>query len=286
MLTAIVFIIYSCGNNGERKENNNKSEQSYCDETDAEGECEPEKFFSYQLLETHERYDKFSGYDGLFKGEWIEDRGCRFEGLVICYGNSESFHYLMFDDEEDYYNDCIYEWTRALKIAEVIFRANNRHYSYLNCRGDTLYQVNLKGDTLITFKHSYLDYFEDGKGASWNSNDDYAIDNYGDTIIHGETIKSYENVYFENNKKSISEILGYLHCFPSCIDDYKNSEIVEIVKKTYYDCQDASIFLPEKGYGYRIYSIDGFGYHRKVKLYRIKEGEYEGIPAGTLGICF
>lgn len=295
VLTMMVFFICSCGNNGGQTEKtkNNASEQSYYDETIEEEEYEPEKFFSYQLLESHEEHVKFNyGWDK-FVGNWIEDCGCRFEGLAICYGDMESSQYLLFDDEEDYYNDCIYEWTMALKIAQAVYNANNRRYSYTS-DGDTLYQVNMKGDTLITFKHSYLQYYDDGKGKSWNKNDDYAIDSYGDTIIHGKTIKSYENIYFENNKRSISEILNYLHCFPSCIDDYKNSEIVEIVKKTYYNCQDASVFQPERGYGYRSYPIDGFGsshvdalgFYHYVKLFRIKEGEYEGVPAGTLGICF
>lgn len=297
VLIMMVFYICSCGNNNggqTEKTKNNASEQSYYDETIVEEEYEPEKFFSYQLLESHEEHVKFNyGWDR-FVGDWIENCGRNIEGLVICYGDSETSNYLMFDDEENYYNDCIYEWTVALTIARNVYNANKRHYTYSIYEDNecTLYQVNMKGDTLIKFKHSYYD---DGTRKSWNTNDDYAIDSYGDTIKHGETIKSYENIYFENNKESIAEILNYLHCFPSCIDDYKNSEIVEIVKKTYYNCQDASVFQPDRGYGYRIYLIDGFdssyigdalGINHYVKLFRIKEGEYEGVPAGTLGICF
>ena len=101
------------------------------------------------------------------------------------------------------------------------------------------------------------------------------------------TIKGYDYNYFENPEKSIGQLLDYVHCMPNCLDNYKNSEIVEIFKKTYYDLQDAGIYAPEKGYGFRKYPIDKdkYGYDY-VKLYRIKEGEYKNVPGGVLGIKF
>ena len=98
ILTAMVFFVYSCGNNGGQKEhtNDNASEQSYFDETDAEEENEPEKYFSYQILRT--------GNDFFF-------------GVAILYGDDNTMDYLKFDDEEDYYDGFIFEWALGLSIA-------------------------------------------------------------------------------------------------------------------------------------------------------------------------
>lgn len=233
-----------------------------------------EKYFSYQVVtSTHpsSRYvhlQRPSWHDDLGKC-WELDEGNFVTDLIICYGNEESSQYLMFDDEEDY-DDYIFEWSLALKIAIKLYDANLRYCK--EDRNDSCYFVlDSREDTLITF------YYRNG----------YAIDNKGDTIDCGETIQFYENKYFDNPQKSIGELLNYTHCLPNCINSYKYPEVVEIFKKTYYDLQEALIFMPEKGYGYRYYPIEeekyGWDY---LKLYRVKDGQFENVPGGALGIQF
>lgn len=291
ILTAMVLFACSCENSNGQKEkgvekcNDSVSVQPYY-EDDTEEDEEPEMFFSYQLLGERE-YKKFDG-DRWKEGEWVEDMGYFLDGLVICYGNSETSHYLMFNDEENYYNDYIYEWTMALKIAKTFNRVNNG-IDVHDDDGDGLSLIrrnliNENRDTLYVIRHLY-----DSVGHIIK---DYAIDGYGDTLKQGDTI-SRVGYCFEDGEKSICEILNFLHCFPDCINGYKNEEIKELFKKTYYDNKDVSIFLPERGYGYRKYPVDGFGnyisfedYANYVRLFRIEEGKYAGIPGGALGICF
>lgn len=276
VMTTIALLVCSCGNNARQSgESKDKTETEA--ETQTETKVDEEKYFSYQLLETN-KYMGFNYGSGDFVGDWIEPNNT-FNGLVICHGDKELSQYLMFDDEEDYYNDYIYEWTLALKMAKVLYNANTRHRLYIK-KDNVLYQMNENGDTLVTFRHLY-------SGNTFNTRNDYAIDYKGDTILHGDTIKKYDYKYFANNKKSIGELLNYIHCMPNCIDSYNNPEIVELFKKTYYDFQGTSIFEPEKGYGYRKYPIDEgkYGYDY-VKLYRIKEGEYDNVLGGVLGIKF
>lgn len=274
MVTTMALLVCSCGNNagqtGGSKDNTETGTQT-------ETAVEEDEYFSYQLLETH-YFETFNYGFGDFVGDWVV-HNVVFNGLVVCYGDSALPQYLMFDDEEDYYNDCIYEWTIALKVAKLLFEANIRHRFYVE-DNLVLYQMNENRDTLVTFRHLY-------SGCSFNTRNDYAIDFNRDTIIHGDTISEFDYRYFENNKNSISELLNFIHCMPGCIDDCNNSEIAEIFKKNYYDLQDAGIYTPEKGYGYRKYPVDKSEYgYDYVTLYRIKEGEYKNVPGGVLGIKF
>lgn len=274
LMTTMALFVCSCGNNarqsGESKDNTEAEMQT-------ETVVEEEKCFSYQLLESSHFYMRFNFMDS----KCLTDVGRSFDGLVVCYGDSKSSKYLLFDDEEDY-NGSIYEWALALKTASELYRMNKMQYKFdMNVKiGEGEYCDYMidrrRGDTLIT----YTEY-------TYQSYRNYAINNQGDTIHQGDTIKGYDYIYFENPEKSIGQLLDYVHCMPNCIDSYKNSEIVELFKKTYYDLQDAGIYAPEKGYGFRKYPIDDEKYgHDYVKLYRIKEVEYKNVPGGVLGIKF
>lgn len=280
MITVALFVC-SCGNNvGQQGASN--GETATVAEIQIETVEEEEKYFSYQLLESRHFYVRYNFMDS----KCLTDDGCFFDGLIVCYGDSKSSQYLLFDDEEDYYNGCIHEWALALKTASELYRMNKVFYvqdrSNFDRKGDsTIHREYLiderRGDTLITY--TKIDYY-------WNHYE-YAINKNGDTIQTGDTIKGYEYKYFKNPEKSIGQLLDYVHCMPNCIDSYKNAEIVELFKKTYYDLQDAGIYAPEKGYGFRKYPIDDEKYgHDYVKLYRIKEGEYKNVPGGVLGIKF
>lgn len=274
-VVSMALIACSCGNSDEQQ---GESEEKTVTETQTETVVEEEKYFSYQLLESRNLYVRYNFMDS----KCLTDDGCFFDGLIICYGDSKSSQYLLFDDEEEYYNESIYEWSLALKTASELYNKNKYHFTRENRVriGEGEYCDYLidrrRGDTLITYtEYTYQNYRS------------YAIDNHGDTIFKGDTIKGYDYVYFENPKKSIGQLLAYVHCMPNCIDNYTNSEIVEIFKKTYYDLQEAPIYEPEKGYGFRKYPIDEKKYgHDYVTLYRIKEGEYKNIPGGVLGIKF
>lgn len=61
-----------------------------------------EKYFSYKVLLN----------DGYF---------C---GLAILYGEDDNMQYLKFDDEATFYNDCIYEWYLAYKMAYNLWNYN------------------------------------------------------------------------------------------------------------------------------------------------------------------
>jgi hypothetical protein len=89
----MVFLVCSCDNNrGQQLENNREKGK------------ETEKYFSYQILLEND-------YDGKN----------RFKGLAILYGDDNSSNYVMFDNDEDYYNDCIREWTLAWSIAQHLY---------------------------------------------------------------------------------------------------------------------------------------------------------------------
>jgi len=278
-VVSMALIACSCGNSDEQQ---GESEEKTVTETQTETVVEEEKYFSYKLLESRNLYVRYNFMDS----KCLTDDGCFFDGLIICYGDSKSSQYLLFDDEEDYYNGCIHEWALALKTASELYRINKVFYvqdrSNFDRKGDsTIHREYLiderKGDTLITY--TKIDYY-------WNHYE-YAMNKNGDTIQTGDTIKGYEYRYFKNPEKSIGQLLDYVHCMPNCIDSNNNSEIVEIFKKNYYDLQGASIYEPEKGYGFRKYPIDEKKYgHDYVTLYRIKEGEYKNVPGGVLGIKF
>ena len=273
VMTTIALLVCSCGNNARQS---GESKDNIETETQTETVVEEEKYFSYQLLGS-QSYSRTSFMDS----KCLTDFGYFVEGLIVCYGDSKTSQYLLFDDEEDY-NESIYEWALALKTAKELSSMNDMQYKFdMNVEiGEGEYCDYMidrrRGDTLITYtEYTYQNYRS------------YAIDNYGDTIQQGDTIKGYDYIYFENPEKSIGQLLDYVHCMPNCIDSYKNAEIVELFKKTYYDLQDAGIYAPEKGYGFRKYPIDDEKYgHDYVKLYRIKEGEYKNVPGGVLGIKF
>lgn len=267
LMTTVALFVCSCGNNvGQTGESKDNTET----ETQTETAVEEEKYFSYQLLGRHS-YMRFPFMDS----KCLTDCGYYLEGLIVSYGDTKSSQYLLFDDEENCYNRSICEWALALKTAEELSSMNKVGYNYdNNVIIDGVfydYMIDKRRDTLITYTHPQS----------------FAINNQGDTIHQGDTIKGYDYIYFENPEKSISQLLDYVHCMPGCIDNYKNADIVEIFKKTYYDLQEAGIYAPEKGYGFRKYPIDKekYGYNY-VKLYRIKEGEYKNVPGGALGIRF
>lgn len=271
----MALVVCSCGNNVSQQ---GESKDETVTESQTETVVQEEKHFSYQLLEGHHAYWRYP----FTVSKYIIDEGGFFDGLIVCYGDSKATQYLLFDDEEDYYNGSIYEWTLALKIASELYRVNKELYSKDNKaeigEGEYCYYLidKRRGDTLIT----YTDY-------AYQRFRNYVINNQGDTIQEGDTIKGYGYVYFEKPEKTISQLLTYIHCMPDCINSYNNPEIVEIFKKTYYDLKEAGIYAPEKGYGFRKYPIDKEKYgHNYVKLYRIKEGEYKNVPEGVLGIKF
>lgn len=289
IVTMMALLIYSCGNNsGQHGEN------------DYDKGKKKEKYFSYQLLETHKKLEKlgdvtFRNWD---KCDWTLDYGNQLDGLVICYGDNYSKNYLLFDDEEDYYSTYIYEWALALKMAQSLYNANNRTL-YIGRTVDvksendsaifshfTMYQTNAKYDTIITFK-SVSCYEKGSRRSGFEIIDAYATDKTGKRIGEGDTILNFEHVFFDDNQETIGDLLDYIPCMPSCIDEYTNAEIVKLFKKTYYDLQDAAIYEPKRGYGFRKYPVDMAKYgSRYVELYRIKEGEFNDVPAGALGIRF
>lgn len=182
IMTMMALLVCSCGNNGGQQETSKN---------------ETGKYYSYHPL--------------LYGGKDLM-------GLVILYGDDNSANYVIFDDEENYYDGCIYEWAMALRMAYALYvkRVGQSQYNaYLKC----------------------------------------------------------------------------VHCLPNCLDKYgiEDDGIREAVMKTYYDLQNATIYEPDRRYGLRKYPIDEAKYgigRRYVELFRIKEGEYENIPGGTLGIRF
>lgn len=305
MLTTMVFFVYSCENSGgqQGKINDNESEQSSYDEIDTKNEKKSEDYFSYQLLETHNGYVKdleLSNYSD-YTRSYVIDNGYRFDGLAICYGNAASKDFVEFNDEEMYYNDCIFEWALALRIAEKLYSWNaggsffGRDYNYKRVSFDEndpehtelLYQINpYNEDTTITF---YKTYYYDSLWKCWQKQECYAIDKMGNIINSGDTVFRccYRIADNDEYNHTIIELLNCVHCLPNCIDDNANGEEKEIFKKTYYDLKEAHIYQPDKGYGYRKYPIDKnkYGYDY-VELYRIEGGNYKGVPQGTLGIRF
>lgn len=98
IMTTMVLFVCSCGDNRGQQQNN--------ENLDKKGKEVPQ-YYSYQIVE---EIDK--GY--------TDGRPCLCY-LVILYGNDNSANYVMFDDEEQYYDDCIYEWTMALAIAKKLY---------------------------------------------------------------------------------------------------------------------------------------------------------------------
>lgn len=88
----MILFVCSCGNNvGQQSESKEQKET--------------EKFFSYKVLSRKNSIHK-------------EDSGIyTLAGLAILIGDDNSSNYMLFDDEEDYYNEYIYEWALALGIA-------------------------------------------------------------------------------------------------------------------------------------------------------------------------
>ena len=194
LMTMMMLLVCSCGNNGKQQSDNKEQEET-------------EKYFSYKVLSR--RSIIFNVDYGYYASA----------ELAILVGDDNSSNYMMFDDEEDYYNDYIYEWTMALSIVQE------------------------------QYKNAYAD------DPIWEK---------------------------ENN-------LNYVHCLPECLDKYGIVDDAEreLILKTYYDLKDAAIYEPERGYGYRKYPVEKARYRNEyVELYRIKDEEFEGVPAGALGIRF
>ena len=295
------LLVCSCGSNGVQQNKNNGSEATY-----TEQESKSSKHYSYRLLEKHNGYSEDTRY-GM---QWCYDNGNSLKGLAICYGDASATKYVMFDDEENYYNNCIYEWTLALRIANRIYGRNEDRYTYYvkekgrieenenllvyedtNSSSDVLYRICPNGDTAIIFYPRITYLYRDSLTALWERQtiDPYAVYDSGDTLSFGDTIPKY---YYKNDKEEFRrlmvDLLNFVYCMPYCIEEYGDKEIVEIFKKTYYDYKEEPIYEPEKGYGYRKYPIldpilNDFVY---VELYRIKEGEYINVPGGALGIRF
>lgn len=301
LMFGLFLLLCSCGNSIGQKDKENTSETK-----SDEQENKVEKHYSYCLLEKHNGYDEDSQY-GI---RWFYDNGNSLKGLAICYGDAATMKYVMFDDEEDYYNDCIYEWTLALRIANRLYGRNEDRYTYYvkekgrieenenilvyednNSSSDVLYRINPNGDTAIVFYPRITYLYRDSLTAPWERRtiDPYAVYDSGDTLSFGDTIPRY---YYKNDKEEFNRImvdlLNYVYCLPYCIDEYGDKEIVEIFKKTYYDYKEEPIYEPEKGYGYRKYPILDpiLNHYVYVELYRIKGGEYKNVPEGALGIRF
>ncbi len=269
VMITMALLVCSCGNNarqsGESKDNTET-------ETQTETVVENEKYFTYKFLEKENPFFKNLAS---YKRDWVIIGGWDCDGLAVCYGDDGLSKYVLFDDEEDFYNDCVYEWAMSLKIAKELYKWNR--VAYEEC--DVIDAENLMKFCLVSrlSNDTIITYYDREEGL-------FAFDKNNEMINKGDTIVEEE---YKINKQSLSHVLGYVHCLPKCIDEYKNLEIVEIFKKTYYDLQDARIYAPEKGYGFRKYPIDKdkYGYDYVI-LYRIKEGEYKNVPGGVLGIKF
>lgn len=304
ILTTVILIVCSCVNNRFEQNNNNSNKDS--EETYTVQESKSEKHYSYRLLEKHNGYSKDTRY-GM---QWYYDNGNSLKGLAICFGDAISTNYVMFDDEENYYNNCIYEWTMALRIANRIYGRNEDCYSYYvkekgrikenhnllvyednSSTSDVLYRISPNGDTVLVFYPRITYLHRDSTTAPWERRtiDPYAVYYSGDTLMLGDTIPKY---YYKLDKEKfnmlIVNLLNYVYCLPTCIEECDDKEIVELFKKTYYDYKEEPIYEPEKGYGFRKYPVldpivDHYVY---VELFRIKEGEYQNVPGGALGIRF
>lgn len=95
MAIMMALLACSCGNNGRQQGENDYENYEIVEEA--------EEYFSYQVL----------------IGSFIEKE--YFGGLAILHGDDNSSDYILFDDEEDYYNDYIYEWALALKVAYNLY---------------------------------------------------------------------------------------------------------------------------------------------------------------------
>ena len=295
----LFVIVSSCVNNTEQQNYENHDEA-----TRVEQENKSEKHYSYRLLEKHDGYRE----DSLCGIHFYYDNGNLLKGLVICYGDATALNYVMFDDEENYYNDCIFEWTMALRIADKLYSRNKSYYTFENGRIEesenlliyrdensssaVMYRISPNGDTVLTFYPRMTYLYRDTVIAPLErrTREPYAIYNSGDTLRFGDTIlKYYYRIDKDENNHIITNLLDYIYCLPDCIEEYYDKEIVELFKKTYYDFKDESIYTPEKGYGFRKYPIDiQVDYNRVkcVELFRIKEGEFDNVPGGALGIRF
>ncbi len=269
MVAMMALFVCSCGNKAEQQGEGNKET---VEGTQTETIVETEKYFLYKFLEKDNPFFKNLAS---YKRDWVIIGGWDCDGLAVCYGDDGLSKYVMFDDEETFYNDCVYEWAMSLKIAKELYKWNR--VAYDEC--DVIDAENLMKFCLVSklSNDTIITYYDREEGR-------FALDKNKEIINKGDTILEEE---YKINKQSLSHVLSYVHCLPKCIDEYKNPEVVEIFKKTYYDLQDAGIYAPEKGYGFRKYPIDKdkYGYDY-VKLYRIKEGEYKNIPGGVLGIKF
>lgn len=136
------------------------SNYDYEQEAAAKTKSEAEKYFSYKVLYSCGP----SGFSSI--GDY-----CSFGGLAILYGNDNNMNYIMFDDEENY-DDDIYEWYLAYKMAENLWNLNlfcregdaklkeQKIYSYLKyitCMPDCLNQYVTDDIAKESFRKTYYD---------------------------------------------------------------------------------------------------------------------------------
>ena len=260
MLTAMILFVCSCGNNSGQKENNNKSNQFYYNETDygetdTGGEIDNEVTFSYRLL--GKDYSSYSNSYGRIDmtNYVIYTKEYDLDGLIVCLNGKPVF----FDDEEDYYNSYIYEWALALKIGEKlsswggvttrydfdIVEGTRKTFRRVLSDGDTidisktnLYCLNFEKDTIYTIVKT--------NNIFGTQIEEQVIDRNGNAIKNGDTLLLVEK------KINLQDIQYYLsscvHCLPDCVKD-------------------------KYGYDY-------------VELFRIDGEEYHDVPNGALGIRF
>ena len=91
------------------------------------------------------------------------------------------------------------------------------------------------------------------------------------------------------DKDKIENYLNCIHCMPNCLDKYgvNDSETREWFMEAYYDLRERGIYEPTRRYGSWKYPYENdFSTKWCIELFRIKEGEFENIPGGTLGIHY
>ena len=115
------------------------------------------KYFSYQLIHEDRFYTK----------------------LAIIYGDDNTSNYVMFDDEEDYYDDNIYEWHMALLIARglcansCIEKGDFNTLKCVHCLPDCLDKYGIMDEkTRNIILKTYYDYqdvkiYEPERGYGW-----------------------------------------------------------------------------------------------------------------------
>lgn len=297
LINTVFFLLFSCVNNGGQHSGNKEDNKTCYENKEEEKVEEIEDHFSYQLLGDYDCYNKSSIFNGLGVEvtDYVFERGYYLNGLIICLDNNIPVY---FDDEEDEYNNYIYEWTLALKIATEFVSWNKKssyysdeevakYYQRVLPSGDTIdiskqnifikNKSNNKIDTVYTITKTFDVYGQ--------QIEEQAFDRNGNLLKKGDTIPMYD---YELDLDVFQYYLNNcVYCLPSCIDGIVSGKVKEVFKKTYYDLKEAHIYQPDKGYGYRKYPIDEgkYGYDY-VELFRIDGEKYENVPNGALGIRF